>query len=118
ALGVAVSMAGPPALDAWIAKPAIRIHHRREASASPDALWDAAGSVRLEDTRVLGRVVRWRIPGLRRPLTFRELFREEPFTLLDEGETHSVSGLGGRIWTVQRDYPQLDGPEEFREYDD
>ena len=111
-------MAGPPALDAWIAKPAIRIHHRREASASPDALWDAAGSVRLEDTRMLGRVVRWRIPGLRRPLTFRELFREEPFTLLDEGETHSVSGLGGRIWTVQRDYPQLDGPEEFREYQD
>ena len=111
-----MSPAGAPALDAWIAKPAIRIHHRREARASAHGLWDAAGSVRLEDTRMLGRVVRWRIPGLRRDLTFRELFREEPFTLLEEGETHSVSGLGGRIWTVHRDYPQLDGPEDFREY--
>jgi hypothetical protein len=107
-----------PALDGWIAEPAIRIHHRREARASAQELWDAASSVRLEDTRMLGRVVRWRIPGLRRDLTFRELFREEPFTLLEEGEMHSVSGLGGRIWTVQRDYPQLEGPDEFRAYDD
>ena len=67
---------------------------------------------------MLGRVVRWRIPGLRRDLTFRELFREQPFTLLDEGDTHSVSGLGGRIWTVHRDYPQLDGPQDFRDYHD
>ena len=106
----------PPQLDSWIAEPAIRIHHRREARAPAGALWEAANSLRLADTRMLGRVVRWRIPGLRRDLTFRELFREEPFTLLDEGETHSVSGLGGRIWTTHRDYPRLDGPEEFRRF--
>jgi hypothetical protein len=106
-----------PSLDAWIAKPAIRIHHRREARAPAAALWEAAGTVRLEDTRMLGRVVRWRIPGLRRDLTFRELFREEPFTLLDEGEAHSVSGMGGRIWTTQRDYPHLEDPDDFRSFD-
>jgi len=113
-----VTPAAAPALDGWIAKPAIRIHHRREARASGEALWHAAGSVRLEDARMLGRVVRWRIPGLRHGLTFRELFREQPFTLLDEGDTHSVSGLGGRIWTVHRDYPQLGGPQGFRDYQD
>ena len=26
-----------------------------------------------------------------------------------------MSGLCGRIWTLARDYPRLDGPEEFRE---
>jgi hypothetical protein len=112
-----VSAAVAPELDAWIAEPAIRIQHRREARAPAKALWEAAGTVRLEDTRMLGRVVRWRIPGLRSGLTFRELFREDPFTLLDEGEAHSVSGLGGRIWTTQRDYPHLDGAKDFRSFD-
>src|SRR6185312_10257440 len=26
----------------------------------------------------------------------------------------SLSGLCGRIWTLNRDYPRLDGPEAFR----
>ena len=34
--------------------------------------------------------------------------------VLDEGEHWSISGLCGRIWTLQRDYPRLDGPEDFR----
>ncbi len=38
--------------------------------------------------------------------------------MLDEGPTHSVSGLCGRIWTLRRDYPRLHGPEEFRSWDE
>ena len=29
-----------------------------------------------------------------------------------------MSGLCGRIWTLQRDYPRLDGPEAFRHWDE
>ncbi len=53
-----------PDLDDWLADPALRIAHRCEAEAGPAQLWEAARSVRLADTRVLGRLVRWRIPGL------------------------------------------------------
>src|SRR5215210_639151 len=104
-------------LDDWIASPAVRTRHRRSAAASPEALWEAAREVRLADTRRLGRLVRWRIPGVPDGQTFDELFREYPFTLLDAGDTWSVSGLCGRIWTLARDYPRLSGPEEFRSWD-
>ena len=88
-------------------------HHSRTAAAAPDALWQAARDLRLSDTRTLGRLVRWRIPGLGRELTYGELFRAYPFTVLDEGERHLLAGLCGRIWTLARDYPRLDGPDSF-----
>ena len=62
--------------------------------------------------------MRWRIPGVVHGQTYDELFRTEPFTLLDEGDTWSVSGLCGRIWTLQRDYPRLSGPGDFRTWDE
>jgi hypothetical protein len=102
-----------PDLEAWLAHPQVRTHHRRAAVAAPERLWAAASQVRLEETRTLGRLVRWRIPGLREGLTFRELFREPPFALLDEGDTWSISGLCGRIWTLERDYGVLGGPDDF-----
>ena len=105
-------------LDAWLPDPQIRTFHRREADASPDALWEAAQTVRLSDAPRLGRVVRWRIPGTPRDLPFRELFRRYPFTVLDEGERYSISGLCGRIWTLKRDYPRIDGPDEFLAWDE
>jgi hypothetical protein len=104
-------------LDDWIPGPAVRTHHRRTAAATPEALWDAARAVRLADTRALARLVRWRIPGVPERQTFDELFRAYPFTLLDAGDTWSVSGLCGRIWTLARDYPRLSDPEEFRRWD-
>src|ERR671923_1927658 len=100
-------------LDAWLPEPVVRTHHRRTAAAEPDALWRTANALRLSDTRTLGRLVRWRIPGLDGGLTYGELFRAYPFTVLDEGERHLVAGLCGRIWTLARDYPRLAGPDEF-----
>ena len=73
--------------------------------------------MRLADTRTLARLVRWRIPGVPAAQTYDELFRTYPFTVLDAGETWSISGLCGRIWTLQRDYPRIDGPEAFRAWD-
>ena len=88
-------------------------HNRRTAASKPDDLWRTANALRLSDTRTLGRLVRWRIPGLDGRLTYGELFRDYPFTVLDEGERHLLAGLCGRIWTLVRDYPRLDGPEAF-----
>lgn len=107
-----------PDLDAWLPDPVIRTRHQRRAQASDEALWRAAESVRLRDTRTLGRIVRWRIPGTPADTTFRELFARHPFLVLDEGETWSVSGLAGRIWTLDRDYPRLTSAEQFRAWDE
>lgn len=100
-------------LDTWLPDPAIRTRHRRTASASPQALWDAANALRVDATGPLGHVIRWRIPGLPGAVTFGELFAQPPFTVLAEGEHWSVSGLVGRIWTLRRDYPRLQDADAF-----
>jgi hypothetical protein len=105
-----------PDLDAWLPDPTVRTFHRREAAAPAQKLWEAAGQVRLADSRVLGRVVRWRIPGEPARITFRDLFATDPFLVLEEGDTYSVSGLVGRIWTLRRDYPKLSDPQAFRDW--
>src|SRR3954468_17225444 len=101
-------------LDDWVAGPAVRTRHRRRAAVPPDELWTAARQIRLSETGTLGRLVRWRIPGTAPDQTFRGLLAEYPFVVLAEGERWSLSGLCGRIWTLNRDYPRLDGPEAFR----
>ena len=73
-----------------------------------------ARELRLRDTRLLGRLIRWRIPGVAADSSFEELFRSPPFAVLDEGERWLVSGLVGRIWTLRRDYPILEDPQDFR----
>jgi hypothetical protein len=107
-----------PDLDAWLPDAEIRTRHRRASAASPDALWAAAREVRLDDTRTIGRLVRWRIPGVAADQTFAGLLADEPFMVLAEGERWSISGLCGRIWTLARDYPQIDGPQEFAAFDE
>src|SRR3954452_11345522 len=101
-------------LDACLPDPEIVTRHRRAALADPDTLWAAARSVRLDQTRTIGRLVRWRIPGVAPDESFVGLLEADPFIVLDAGERYSISGLCGRIWTLARDYPCLDGPEAFR----
>src|SRR5205807_5555856 len=73
-------------------------------------------SITLADASLLGRLVRWRIPGTKLGVSFDELFRAPPFIVLHEDQTALVSGIVGRIWTLRRDYPQLAQPEEFRSW--
>jgi hypothetical protein len=101
-------------LDRWLAEPQVRTRHRCHGSATPQELWRAAGTIRIRDAPRIGRVLRWRIPNTPAELTFREVFRRYPFTVLDEGDGWSVSGLCGRVWSLRRDYPRLAGAEEFR----
>jgi hypothetical protein len=103
-----------PDLDAWLPDFSVHTRHTRRTAATPERLWEAANAVRMSEAHSLGRLVRWRIPGTRDQQTFGELLADYPFCVLDEGEHWSVSGLCGRIWTLHRDYPRLDGPEDFR----
>lgn len=103
-------------LDAWLPNPSLRITHRRSAAVDAQALWEAAQCVRLADTRVLGRLVRMRIPGTAADLSYSELFHAPPFAVLIEDEGSLVTGLVGRIWTIRRDFPTVAGPDEFRRY--
>jgi hypothetical protein len=105
-----------PDLDDWLPDPSLRVSHRRGASVAADQLWSSAREVRLTDTRLLGRLIRWRIPGVARKTSFDELFRSPPFTVLSDTEGALVSGLVGRIWTLRRDYPALSGAAEFRSW--
>jgi hypothetical protein len=108
----------PAALDDWLANPSVRTRHHRRSSADAARLWAAARALRLSDAGALSRLVRWRIPDLRTDQTFRDMLANYPFCLLAEGEDWSISGLCGRIWTLQRDYPRLDGPDDFRSWDE
>ena len=105
-----------PDLDRWLSAPAIRVSHERRSTASPDRLWKAAQAVTVQQTAVLGRLIRWRIPGTPATITLDELFRNPPFLVLDESEHALVTGLVGRIWTLRRDYPRLATPEEYRDF--
>ncbi len=109
-------MSAAPDLDKWLPDPALRVSHRRESPVSAEDLWQAAREVRVSDTARLGRLVRWRIPGLTRDLGYDDLFRQPPFIVLEEGEHALVSGLVGRIWTLRRDYPKLGSPQEFADW--
>ena len=100
-------------LDAWLPNPQVRTRHRRSAEADPDQLWHAAETVRLRDAPALGRAVRWRIPGTPPDLPYRDLFRRYPFAVIAEGPRWSISGMCGRIWTLRRDYPRIEGAEDF-----
>ena len=105
-------------LDRWLPEHAIRSRHRRGAAASAGALWSAANEVRLDQTRPIGRLVRWRIPGVPAGQSFAGLLALDPFVVLDEGEHWSISGLCGRIWTLARDYPPIARPDDYLAFDD
>jgi hypothetical protein len=107
-----------PDLDRWLSEPSLRVAHKRESAADPARLWDAAQQIRVGDVGLLGRLVRWRIPGVPADMSFDEVFRSPPFIVLDDGDGQSlVSGLVGRIWTLRRDYPMLREPHEYRSWD-
>jgi hypothetical protein len=105
-----------PNLDRWLGAPAITVSHQRRSTASPDHLWDAAQRVTVSQTALLGRLIRWRIPGTPEGMTLDELFRSPPFLVLHETGHALVSGLVGRIWTPRRDYPRLATADDFLKF--
>lgn len=107
-----------PSLDDWLPQPTVRVTHHRVTAASADRLWNEASILQIDDCAALGRLVRWKIPGLRPNLTFDRMLREPPFVLLHESPHRVLSGLAGRIWTLHGDYPDLRSPDGYRAWDE
>lgn len=106
-------------LDHWLPKYQMRLRHARTSRATPEELWAAARELRIAETPTMRRLIGWRLghhaPGA--DTTYRELFRSGIFTLLEEGDRFSVSGLAGRIWTPSGDYASFETPADYREYE-
>jgi hypothetical protein len=107
-----------PDLDAWLPDPAVRTYHCREAATDPSRLWRAGGTVRVGESGLLGRLVRWRVPGTRAEQTYGQMFTSPPFVALEEGEHHLLAGLCGKIWTARPSLAELSGPAAFRAWDE
>lgn len=103
-------------LDLWLPAPAVRTHHSREAAVEGAVLWAAAQTVRIGESRLLGRLVRWRVPGTRPDQTYREMFTGDPFVVLDAGEQHLLVGLCGKIWTARPALVKLGDRREFSDW--
>jgi hypothetical protein len=103
----------------WVPKTHAHVRHARRSSAGADDLWQAARGVRLNDTPRLHRLVRWRLGGNAPPggTTFEDFFRSGVFTLLEEGERYTVSGVAGRIWSPSGDYERFEAAADYMEYD-
>jgi hypothetical protein len=97
----------------------MRAVNRRVSSASPDALWDAAASTRIGDTRVLRPLIGARLGPNAPPAntTFRELFRTGIFTLLEEGDRYSISGVAGCLWAPRGEYARFESAADYRQYE-
>jgi hypothetical protein len=111
-------------LDRWLPEPAIRTHHRRDSLVGATQLWSAALTVRLSDTRLLGKLIRWRIPGTSADQSFDELFHTYPFTVFDGPEAFrnwdtlegvvGTDALNAAVQRAENDAPQPDGPVQDR----
>ena len=106
-------------LDPWLPDYQVCSLQRRASSADPDTLWEAAGLVRVDDTRVLRPLIGARL-GPHAPsaqTTFRELFRSGIFTLLEEGDHYSISGIAGCLWSPRGDYARFESAADYKEYE-
>jgi hypothetical protein len=105
-------------LDSWLPEHHVRTFHTRASHVTPERLWAAANETRVRDTRTLRPLIAMRLPGHGpgAETTFRELFRTGIFTLLEEGERHSISGVAGRLWTPTGHYARFETGADYKEY--
>jgi hypothetical protein len=106
-------------LDNWLPDYQVRSAHRRSSRASPEALWDAAARTRIRDTRVLRPLIGVRLGPHTPPTetTFRELFRTDIFTLLEEGDRYSISGVAGCLWAPRGEFARFESAADYRQYE-
>jgi hypothetical protein len=108
-----------PSLDTWLPDYHVRTVQRRASRATPNELWQAAEDTRIRDTRVLRPLIGVRL-GPHAPsadTTFRELFRTDIFTLLEEGERYSISGVAGCLWAPRGEYAHFKSAADYRQYE-
>jgi hypothetical protein len=108
-----------PSLDSWLPDYQVRAVHRRASRAQPPALWKSAQRTRIRDTRVLRPLIGARLGPHAPPAdtTFRELFRTGIFTLLEEGDRYSISGVAGCLWSPRGEYARFESAADYKEYE-
>jgi hypothetical protein len=108
-----------PSLDSWLPDYQVRSLQRRVSRADPERLWSAAGQARIRDTRMLRPLIGARLGPNAPPAqtTFRELFRSGIFTLLEEGDRYSISGVAGCLWSPRGEYAHFESAADYTEYD-
>jgi hypothetical protein len=108
-----------PSLDTWLPDYHVCSRQRRVSRASPAALWDAAAHTRIRDTRMLRPLIGARLGPNAPPAdtTFRELFRTGIFTLLEEGDHYSISGIAGCLWLPRGEYARFESAADYKEYE-
>jgi hypothetical protein len=106
-------------LDTWLPDYHVRTVQRRVSRAAPDKLWEAAARTRIRDTRILRPVIGARLGPHAPPAetTFRELFRTDIFTLLEEGDRYSISGVAGCLWAPRGEYARFESAADYRQYE-
>jgi hypothetical protein len=57
-------------------------------------------------------------PALRRSFRAGTRSASARFAVIAEGDRWSVSGMCGRIWTLRRHYPRIEGADDFLAWDD
>jgi hypothetical protein len=109
----------PPSLDSWLPDYHARAVQRRRSRAGADELWEAAKRTRIRDTRMLRPLIGARLGPHAPPAdaTFRELFRTGIFTLLEEGDHYSISGVAGCLWAPRGEYARFESAADYRQYE-
>jgi hypothetical protein len=72
----------------------------------------------VRETVSLRPLIAWRL-GRHAPRAdepFAAVFARHPFHLLAEDGWGSVSGLGGKLWSLRGDYARFASPEAYREW--
>ena len=72
----------------------------------------------MRETRTLRPLIAWRLGRYAPEATeeLRAVLARHPFVLLAEDGAVSVSGLGGRLWSLGDTFVRFDGPEEFQDW--
>lgn len=74
----------------------------------------------VRDTRTLRPIIAWRLgryaPDGTAPL--RDVLAAHPFHLLGEDGRVSVSGLGGKLWSLGDTFARFDGPPAYRAWEE
>ena len=74
----------------------------------------------MRETRTLRPIIAWRLgryaPSADAPL--RDVLASHPFALLGEARMVSVSGLGGKLWSLGDTFVRFAGPDAYRDWDE
>lgn len=108
----------PASLDTWLPDYHVRTVQRRASRATPDELWQSAARTRIRDTHMLRPLIGARLGPHAPPpeTTFRELFRTGIFTLLEEGDRYSISGVAGCLWAPRGEYARFESAADYKQY--